>query len=604
MSVTRNVLILILLLVSTSANAWWDKAWGYRKSITVDTSDKAADIKTPLSEVPVLIRLHTGNFAHFLDVTERGGDIRFLASDDKTVLKHHVERFDAINELAFIWVNVPVLQGGSKDNKIWMYFGNSAGTQQEDVVGTFGAADALVYHFDEASGPPQDKTRNINHAASSTAQTNPGSLIGAGARFNGSSVISIKDSPTLKTAAAQGWTFSTWIKIDAPQTDAYVMDRVDGATHLTLGIDGTNAYARYSGGGANAETPKTAALAPGAWHHLALVLGQGTLSVFVDGAQTATVNATLPDMSGTISVGAAADNSHGLKADIDELRIANVARSADALALATRTEGMDAKDVSYSVDETPDTEGASAEDSGPSTFGIILHSVFGNKDAIVEQSVIGFCGLMALVAFTVMVLKFVYLTKSKAASRKFLEAYHALGTGDSKSSNIASLSKEDDTYGDSPLFRLYKLGVDEMRKRLQKVSPSVGAAAVKGIEGKSIEAIRAALDATMVREGQKLNAQMVLLTIAISGGPFIGLLGTVVGVMVTFAAIAATGDVNINAIAPGMAAALLATTAGLGVAIPALFGYNYLGSMAKEISADMHVFTDEFIARVAEQYGR
>ena len=69
---------------------------------------------------------------------------------------------------------------------------------------------------------------------------------------------------------------------------------------------------------------------------------------------------------------------------------------------------------------------------------------------------------------------------------------------------------------------------------------------------------------------------MVLLTIAISGGPFLGLLGTVVGVMITFAAIAAAGDVNINAIAPGISAALLATVAGLAVAIPALFGYNYL----------------------------
>jgi len=55
-----------------------------------------------------------------------------------------------------------------------------------------------------------------------------------------------------------------------------------------------------------------------------------------------------------------------------------------------------------------------------------------------------------------------------------------------------------------------------------------------------VSAIRAALDATMVRELQKLNSQMVLLTIAISGGPFLGLLGTVVGVMITFAAIAAT----------------------------------------------------------------
>jgi biopolymer transport protein ExbB len=97
---------------------------------------------------------------------------------------------------------------------------------------------------------------------------------------------------------------------------------------------------------------------------------------------------------------------------------------------------------------------------------------------------------------------------------------------------------------------------------------------------------------------------MVLLTIAISGGPFLGLLGTVVGVMITFAAIAATGDVNINAIAPGIAAALLATVAGLAVAIPALFGYNYLSSRIKEIVADMNVFQDEFITRVAEHYVR
>ena len=96
---------------------------------------------------------------------------------------------------------------------------------------------------------------------------------------------------------------------------------------------------------------------------------------------------------------------------------------------------------------------------------------------------------------------------------------------------------------------------------------------------------------------------MVMLTIAISGGPFLGLLGTVVGVMITFAAIAAAGDVNVNAIAPGIAAALLATVDGLAVAIPALFGYNYLASRIKNISADMQIFVDEFVTRLAETYG-
>ncbi len=95
---------------------------------------------------------------------------------------------------------------------------------------------------------------------------------------------------------------------------------------------------------------------------------------------------------------------------------------------------------------------------------------------------------------------------------------------------------------------------------------------------------------------------MVWLTISISGGPFLGLLGTVIGVMITFAAIAQAGDVNVNAIAPGTAAALVATVAGLGVAIPCLFGYNYLNTRIKEIVADKRVFVDEFVTRIAETY--
>jgi len=94
----------------------------------------------------------------------------------------------------------------------------------------------------------------------------------------------------------------------------------------------------------------------------------------------------------------------------------------------------------------------------------------------------------------------------------------------------------------------------------------------------------------------------VALTISIAGGPFLGLLGTVVGVMITFAAIAAAGDVNVNAIAPGIAAALVATVAGLAVAIPALFGYNWLASQIKNASSDGAVFLDEFITKSAEMH--
>jgi biopolymer transport protein ExbB len=131
---------------------------------------------------------------------------------------------------------------------------------------------------------------------------------------------------------------------------------------------------------------------------------------------------------------------------------------------------------------------------------------------------------------------------------------------------------------------------------------SASAAAVTTLTPQAVAAIRATMDATLVRLTQRLQSQMVLLTIAIAGGPFLGLLGTVVGVMITFAAIAASGDVNVNAIAPGIAAALAATVAGLAVAIPSLFGYNWLNSRIKAITADMRVFVDEFVTRVAEHY--
>jgi biopolymer transport protein ExbB len=150
----------------------------------------------------------------------------------------------------------------------------------------------------------------------------------------------------------------------------------------------------------------------------------------------------------------------------------------------------------------------------------------------------------------------------------------------------------------SSLYRIYQIGAKEIRHRFGENDPSQP----KMLSAQSIAAIRAALDGGYVRENQSFNRLMVLLTIAISGGPFLGLLGTVVGVMITFAAIAASGDVNVNAIAPGIAAALVATVAGLGVAIPALFGYNYLISQIKDLSTDMQVFIDEFTTWMAEFY--
>ncbi len=149
----------------------------------------------------------------------------------------------------------------------------------------------------------------------------------------------------------------------------------------------------------------------------------------------------------------------------------------------------------------------------------------------------------------------------------------------------------------SPLFAIFRVGMEEIEHRM-----ALRAGQPKSLTSRGIQAIRAALDGGLVLETDRLNSGIVLLTIAISGGPFLGLLGTVVGVMITFAAVAAAGDVNVNAIAPGIAAALLATVAGLAVAIPALFSYNYLLTRIKKATRDLHVFIESFITKMAEQY--
>jgi biopolymer transport protein ExbB len=145
----------------------------------------------------------------------------------------------------------------------------------------------------------------------------------------------------------------------------------------------------------------------------------------------------------------------------------------------------------------------------------------------------------------------------------------------------------------SSLYRIYKLGVHELSVRQEEEGNHP-------LSEETLEAIKATLDAAQIEEVQALDKGVVLLTISIAGGPFIGLLGTVLGVMITFASIALAGDVNVNAIAPGIAAALLATVTGLAVAIPALFGYNYISTQNSDVVAKTQIFGDRLITRFAE----
>jgi biopolymer transport protein ExbB len=111
---------------------------------------------------------------------------------------------------------------------------------------------------------------------------------------------------------------------------------------------------------------------------------------------------------------------------------------------------------------------------------------------------------------------------------------------------------------------------------------------------------RAAVEKEAMYESRRLTAGMVIMNMSVAGGPFLGLLGTVWGVMNTFAGLAESGEANLAAIAPGVASALACTMAGLLVAIPALFASSYITGHIKNMNADVNVFIDDFILKLEE----
>jgi biopolymer transport protein ExbB len=593
------VFILLLTLIPSLSWAWWNKDWGSRKQITADGSVTGADIQETLADFPLLIRLHTGNFGFFTELGENGKDLRFMA-DDKTPLKHHVEKIDAINELGLIWVKVPKYRGAISTDSFWMYYGNKNAPDGSDSKGIYDVSQALTFHFAEGETLHQDATAYGNNASESSAVIDPAGWIGAAAKFNGNAHIDVKASPAMAITPETGWSFSAWVRVDAAQPAGTLMLAQDGPNMISLEVNGLGIVGRYIGPGSTgaAQTP-AATLQAAKWQHLALVASKDKLELFLDGQSVGTVPIALAPMNPSLFIGGS-DTKPGLVGMLDEVQVAKIARTPDWIKLSYRSQSPDFTVFNFGEDESS----GSAE--GPNYFIIILQSL--TVDGMV---VIALCGVMFIIAALVIVLKAMMLSRANKQNRAFLDQYHGL-SGDADPTSLdheeteeekeaadsdvlAAISGGDGHFQGSPIFHIYHAGVQELKKRLS------GPNANKPLSPEAMEVLRARLDSAVVREGQKLNRNMVLLTIAISGGPFLGLLGTVLGVMITFAVIAATGDVNINSIAPGISGALLATVAGLAVAIPALFGYNYLLTQIKDITAEMKVFTDEFLSMTAER---
>lgn len=591
-------LLLFFLVTPGLACAWWNDDWASRKQMTLDGGVTGADLKGGVAEFPLLLRLHTGNFSYFSEVHEGGKDIRMMA-DDKTPLKYHIEKFDPVNEMALIWVKAPKVRSGVDSDTLWMYYGNEEAQDAADSKGTYDVNQALIFHFDEQNPQAQDATAYGNNAVKSTAVPDAAGWIGAAARFAGSSLIEVPASPSLQFDPVKGFSFSAWLKLDQAAAEAYVFRAVDGSKSVELVARDSSLVARYVGD-KSAETAAFSLPALGQWHNVSVVLGSGKLDLYVDGNPVGSVAVSAASMNPRLVLGG--DESRGgyLTGLLDEVQVSNAARDPDWYKLIARSQSPDFNVINVGADEGKQGEG------GPNSFVVIIQNV-----TVDGWVVIGLTGVMFIVAVLVMVTKSMVINRIKKDNKAFMEQYDAMGpdtdptaldqeeTDEEKelagSEFLTAMMGKHDHFQSSPLYRVYHAGIREVKKRMGRGSGG------KPMSAEALDVIRVKLDSVVVRESQRLNSNMVLLTIAIAGGPFLGLLGTVVGVMITFAVIAATGDVNINSIAPGIAAALLATVAGLAVAIPALFAYNYLLTQIKDIVADMRVFTDEFMAMITEK---
>lgn len=572
-----SLLICLGFVLPATAQAWWQDDWHYRKQIAVDTTPQGAAINQALGRTALLVRLHTGNFT-FDGVKEDGSDLRFVAADDKTVLNHQIESFDALMGMALIWVDVPNVEGGQRQD-IWMYYGNQKAPATGNGQLTFDPNYTALYHFDGATGTPAKDTTAYGNTAQSATGTAIDGVVGRALQFSGQPLL-LPASPSLQHNAGSAFTFSAWLRLDQASGEQVILARREGSQSLLIGVSQGLPFVEIDGQRAAA----TQALAPAQWQHVALTAEGSKVTLYINGRESAALAQAMPAFNSVMAIGA--DLQEGafqpFAGAIDELRLSKVARPAALLLADATSQGAESKLVAYGVDEEQ-------SGFGFGSLGFLLNAVPVDAWVIIAVLV-----LMMFQSWIIMLRKNRSLSRVTAANEDFRVQFAKVGTRLEMFADDAQLAQR---LQHSSLWRLYLVAVKEIRTRREQ------GADTSSVSAATIEAIRCSMDGVRTRENQQLSSKLSTLSNAIAGGPYIGLLGTVLGIMVVFLGTAMAGDVNINAIAPGMAAALLATAMGLFVAIPALFGYNRLITRNKEVSADMRVFVDEFITRLAEMHG-
>ena len=193
--------------------------------------------------------------------------------------------------------------------------------------------------------------------------------------------------------------------------------------------------------------------------------------------------------------------------------------------------------------------------------------------------------IFSIISWTIIFLKFRYYRKIRKENEEFDSDYQ-------RSNKLSEVVPSAKKYPHSTTAEVFRVGYAELSK-INKVSKDT--ARPEEISLSSIDNVQRALNRASNTEMTKLESSLGFLATTGSASPFIGLFGTVWGIMETFKAIGARGSATLAVVAPGISEALIATAAGLAAAIPAVIFYNYFLNKSKTMVQEMDNFADEFL---------
>ena len=229
-------------------------------------------------------------------------------------------------------------------------------------------------------------------------------------------------------------------------------------------------------------------------------------------------------------------------------------------------------------------EVAATQIANPAIAEITVWSMFWNAHIVVKFVMLGLLGA-SVWCWAIIVDKTLLFRRVRKAMERFEDSFWS---GNSLEELYTKLS-ERPTIGNATLF---VAAMREWKRSFQNAGASY-----MGLQAR----IEKVLDVSIVREVEKLESNLLVLATVASAGPFVGLFGTVWGIMTSFRSIAASKNTSLAVVAPGIAEALLATAIGLFAAIPALIAYNKMQGDVAKTQARMESFADEFSAILSRQ---